>query len=170
MATAASLLVRHFAPLYGYVFAALGNHEDTEDVLQEVSLVVAAKFGVLDREENFLPWAREIARRTLANFRRSAARRPAPVGDDVLRGLAAAADDLDRDTDWSGRHAALVGCLEALPAESRRVIRMRYDGTVAGVDELARAVGRTTAATYGLLKRIREALRECVERKLAGVR
>ena len=33
-------------------------------------------------------------------------------------------------------------------------------------DELAEKLGRTMHATYGLLKRIRQGLRNCVERKL----
>lgn len=168
MANAATLLVRHFAPLYGYVYAALGNHEDTEDALQEISVVVTEKFATLDHEDHFLPWVREIARRTVLSVRKREARRPATLTDDVVAALTAAAEELDRDTDWSARHEALVGCLESLPPLSRRVIRMRYDAATASVDEVARQIGRTTAATYGLLKRIREALRQCVEHKLAG--
>lgn len=168
MASVASLLLQHFAPLYGYVYAALGSHADTEDTLQEISVVVVEKFALLDHEDHFLPWVREIARRKVLEHINRVARGPVLLKEELLDAVTAAAEELDRETDWSARHEALVGCLESLPPESRRMIRMRYDGTVAGVDELALRINRTTAAAYGLLKRIREALRLCIERKLAG--
>jgi len=66
------------------------------------------------------------------------------------------------------RTEALLDCLEQLPTQSRTIITMRYDGSVGGVDELADKLGRTMQATYGVLKRIRRGLRDCVQRKLAA--
>ena len=60
----------------------------------------------------------------------------------------------------------MTACLESLPGESRRLIMMRYDGS-ADAEELASRFGRSVPGIYALIKRIKMALRECVERRLA---
>ena len=59
----ARLLMQHRTSLYGYIFACVRNHEDTEDILQNVSVAVVESVSQLKDEAGFLPWAREIARR-----------------------------------------------------------------------------------------------------------
>ena len=66
------------------------------------------------------------------------------------------------------RAQALHECLDKLPRRSQEIIQMRYDGTASGVDEIADRLGRSMAATYGVLKRIRIALRSCIETRLAS--
>jgi RNA polymerase sigma-70 factor (ECF subfamily) len=64
------------------------------------------------------------------------------------------------------RREALEGCLEKLPATQRELVLTAYTkGT--RIDELAVKRGLTPMALYKLLHRIRLALLECVERKLA---
>jgi len=164
---AAALLMRHHSQLYGFLYACLGDHADVEDVLQEVSLVAARKFAQLDDERGFLPWVREIARREVLDFQKRKARRPAVFDPGTVTLLADALQRLQARTDWDARHEALTECLDDLPAKSREAIQMRYDDGAGGVDAIAEHLGRTVSATYSVLKRIREVLRECVERKLA---
>jgi len=164
---AAALLMRHYPTLYGYVYVLLGNHVDAEDALQEVAMVVARKFGELDHEDNFLPWARGIARIEVLSAKRRRARLPLMADPEAIQALSDAAREVDQATAWSDRHAALQKCVEALPKESQKLIRMRYGEDCPDVETLAGRVDRTVSATYGLLKRIRQLLRDCVERKLA---
>lgn len=164
---AASLLMQHYARLYGFVYACLGSHADTEDVLQEVGVVVTEKLNQLESDDGLLPWAREIARREVLAFYRRSTRQPALLEPEAVEVLADAAERLERRTVWPDRHEALTQCLDELPPHSRELIRLRYDDSVDGVESLAARVGRTLSATYGLLKRIRISLRTCIERKLA---
>ncbi|WP_439629365.1 sigma-70 family RNA polymerase sigma factor [Gemmata sp.] len=164
---AAALLMRHYASLYGYVFVLLGNHLDAEDALQEVAVVVAQKFGGLDHEDNFLPWARGIARIEVLSAKRRRSRLPPLADPDAIQAMSDAARDVDRATVWSERHAVLLKCLGSIPAKSQELIRLRYSDECPDIETLARRVNRTVSATYGLVKRIRQVLRECVERKLA---
>ncbi len=72
----ARLLMQHRAALYGYIYACLRNHPDTEDVFQNVSVAVTESIDQLRDEAGFLPWAREIARRRILAFQREARRKP----------------------------------------------------------------------------------------------
>lgn len=160
------LLIQHRTALYGYIFACVRNHDDAEDIFQNVSVAITESIARLTDEAGFLPWAREIARRRiLAHFR--TARRERPVDPELVRRLAEAADRVEQARPASTQRAALMACLEGLPAESRRLIVMRYDGSVASAEELAARFGRSVQSIYAQVKRIKAALRECVERRLA---
>src|SRR4051794_8710407 len=114
---ATRLLMQHRTALYGYVFACVRSHHDTEDILQNVSVAVLEAIGRLREEEGFLPWAREIARRcTLAHGRKL--RRERPLDPELVQRLAEAADELERDEPASEHHEALLACLQHLPGES----------------------------------------------------
>lgn len=160
-----ALFLRHRSALYGYIFACVRNHNDAEDVFQEVSLAAVDSIDKLCDESGFLPWAIEIARRrVLVHVRRS--QRTTIVPPELTGILAEAIQRRVAHGGLRDRTEALLDCLEQLPPRSRTIITMRYDGSVGGVDELAEKLGRTMQATYGLLKRIRQGLRTCVERKL----
>src|SRR5439155_21660283 len=87
----ARLLMKHRTSLYGFIFACVRNHDDTEDILQNVSVAVTESIGQLQDESGFLPWAREIARRRVLAHRRSA-RREMVCDHEVVRALAEASD------------------------------------------------------------------------------
>lgn len=160
------LLMQHRTALYGYILACVRNHADAEDILQNVCVAVTESMDRLQNEEGFLPWAREIARRRiLAHFRQ--ARREHATDPELVQRLAEAAERLDERQPAAAHHAALLACLEHLPRRSRRLILLRYNGSVSGAEELARRFGRSVQAVYALVKRIKAALRACVERRLA---
>jgi len=147
------------------VLACVRHHADTEDILQDVTVVVLRSFEKLRNTEEFLPWAREIARRhVMAHIRKS--NRSISYDPELIAILADAAQEISVGTDYSARDEALHNCLEALPRKSRQIIRMRYDGSVSDVAELAQRLQRTLSATYGVLKRIRLALQQCIQRRL----
>jgi RNA polymerase sigma-70 factor (ECF subfamily) len=162
----ARLLMQHRTALYGYIFACVRNHTDAEDILQNVSVAVTESIQQLSDEKGFLPWAREIARRRVLAYRRTA-RREQPFDPELLTRLAEAADRVERDGDSSAHRTALLACLEALPANSRKLIAQRYDGSTSGMSELAARFGRSVQGIYARVKRIKAALRDCVERRLA---
>jgi hypothetical protein len=61
-----------------------------------------------------------------------------------------------------------MACLENLPGESRKLIAMRYDGRSGNVSRLAAHFGRSVQSIYAQIKRIKIALRDCVERRLTS--
>ena len=98
---------------------------------------------------------------------RRTAKREQPLDPELLLRLAEASDRVESQLPASDQRAALMACLESLPNQSRRLIAMRYDGSVAGMSELAQRFGRSVQGIYAQVKRIKAALRECVERRLA---
>src|SRR5262245_18005097 len=165
-AAIARLLMQHRTALYGYILAYVRNHADAEDILQNVSNAVMESIGQLRDEAGFLPWAREIARRRiLAHFRQS--ERERPLDPALVQRLAEAAGRVESDRPACERRAALLACLEGLPGQSRKLITLRYDGSSRGAEELARRFRRTVQSIYSQIKRIKIALRACVERRLA---
>lgn len=160
----ARLLMQHRTTLYGYIFSCVRNHADTEDILQTVCVVVTESIEQLTNEAGFLPWVREIARRRILAYRRTG-RREQPLDPDVVRELADAAERLEEKLPASDQATALTACLEALPPRSRQLIIMRYDGGTSAED-LSRRFGRSVQGIYAQIKRIKAALRTCVERRL----
>jgi RNA polymerase sigma-70 factor (ECF subfamily) len=162
----AQLLMKHRTALYAYIFAGVRNHVDAEDVLQNVSLAVVESSTQLPDAAGFLPWALEIARRRLLKHYRQS-RRERPLDPDLLSQLIVAAERVESHLPTSSHQAALQTCLDSLPPTSRELMRLRYDGSHKDVAELADRFQRTVQSVYAQLKRVKAALRECVERRLA---
>ena len=112
-----------------------------------------------------MSWAFEIARWQVLSFRSKRSRGGEPFDESLLDELAEVArgelESLER------REEALRHCLEKLPVEQRRLILRRYqpDGSVTA---LAGEMGKSAKALSELLRRIREALYQCIERTLAA--
>jgi len=163
----ARLLMQHRAALYAYIFACVRNHNDAEDVLQNVSVAVVESFDQVVDDSGFLPWAREIARRRILSHHRLC-RRERVIDPELAQRLAEAAERVEQARPASVQQAALQACLERLPPRSRRIIAERYEGTAGSIQQLAKRFNRSVQAMYALIKRIKIALRECVERRLVA--
>ncbi len=163
----AGLLMKFRADIYAYLLAAVRNHHDAEDLLQEVSLAATRSWERYEEGTNFRAWAREIARRRVLDYSKRLDRRAALLDPEVLSRLEAAALEVEETQPADLRRDALRKCLEAVQGPSRRVLELRYDQRL-DVPRIAAAVGRTVQATYAILKRVRQALRECADRRLSG--
>ena len=161
----ASLLMQHRTSLYAYIFACVRHHADAEDILQSVSIAAMESYRQLQTEEGFLPWAREIARRRVLAHHRLAHRQQA-FDPELVQALSEAAERVEEAAPASDHHVALMACLEALPAESRRLISARYRDRGGDADKLAERFGHSVQSIYARIKRIKIALRNCVEKRL----
>jgi RNA polymerase sigma-70 factor, ECF subfamily len=161
----ARLLMQHRTALYSYIFSCVRNHADAEDLLQNVSMVVMESFEQLTSEDGFLPWAREIARRRILAHRRTH-KREAPCDPEIIQALAEASDRVEQLQPASKHHIALLACLEGLPIESRKLIASRYEENQGDAAQLAEKFGYSIQSIYARIKRIKIALRNCVEKRL----
>lgn len=162
---AARLLMQHRMTLYGYIFACVRHHADAEDILQTTTVAVMESAGQLRDEAGFLPWAREIARRRVLAHRRSHQKEQV-FDPELVRALAEAAERLDEHEPANPRQLALRACLDHLPPESRKLIIGRYDPKLGDAEVLAAKFGHTVQSVYARIKRIKVALRNCVEKRL----
>jgi RNA polymerase sigma-70 factor (ECF subfamily) len=159
------LLLRHRHSLLAFIHGLVADPHASEDLFQEVSLVVVQKASEFEEGTNFPAWARSILRNKIREHLR---RRQGVLIDEALL------DELDRDfraveegLDPDGRREALRRCLGTLADRVRQAIVLRYDEGLS-MGEIAARVGQTPAAVNSLLQRAREALRDCVERGLAA--
>jgi len=160
----ARLLVKHRAGLHGYILACVHNHEEARQIMRQVALTIAEGSGRLPAEQEFLPWARAIARaRILACTNVGLNGRPVdPVLVQRLTEAAARVETMRPAWDYK---TALLSCLEELPVRSRLLLALRHDNSIRDMDELALRLGRSVEVTAALLKEIKVQLRNCVERR-----
>lgn len=150
--------------LYAFLLVLVRRPTDVDDILQETNIVLWRKRETYCSGTDFYAWAFEIARFQVLAFKAREARRADPFDDSLLDELAetvrveSAADDR--------REAALQGCLEKLTESQRELIVRRYQPNVA-VNSLAVELGKNAKAVSESLRRIRELLRNCIERTLA---
>ncbi|MEL7264621.1 MAG: sigma factor-like helix-turn-helix DNA-binding protein, partial [Planctomycetota bacterium] len=67
--------------------------------------------------------------------------------------------------DLDDRRDALLGCLETLPPAQRQLIDLRYTSGLA-IDAISQATGRPGASISQTLYRLRNALLNCINRRL----
>lgn len=163
----AGLLMKYRTDLYAYLLAAVRNPHDAEDLLQEVSLAATRSWEQYQEGTHFRAWAREIARRRILDYAKKLDRRAALLNPEVLNRLEAAAREVEEAQPADLRREALRKCLETVQGPSRRVLDLRYKQQL-DVPSIAAALGRTVQGTYALLKRVRQALRDCADRHIYG--
>jgi RNA polymerase sigma-70 factor (ECF subfamily) len=148
--------------LLRYVMVLVPNATDARDVVQEAAVALWEKIDQYDPTRPFVPWACRFALNEARMFLRTQARRNR-LSDEVAEFLQAqrvdAADRLD------ARRAYLGECLRQLPDRQSEVVRAHYFDDLSTTDLSAR-FGRSVEAIYKSLQRTRQALQECIERKM----
>ncbi|MFG0253647.1 MAG: sigma-70 family RNA polymerase sigma factor [Rhodopirellula sp. JB053] len=161
-----SLLTMHQSQLRGFVFSALGNRDDAQDVLQKTNLTLWKKAHQYREDSPFLPWAFGVARYEILGFLRDRNRERERVvfHTDVIDMLCEIADT-DMET-WPDRQQALHRCLESMDDETRHVFGLRYADNLS-LKQIANATNKTMDAVKSLMMRSRKSLRKCIDRRLA---
>ncbi|MES2569257.1 MAG: sigma-70 family RNA polymerase sigma factor [Verrucomicrobiota bacterium] len=158
-----SLLTKFEPQLRRFIRTLLPSWGDVDEVMQRTALAAWRKFAHFEIGSDFLKWALIVARFEALAFRRSMAR-DRHVFSDALLELMADEAALEAEV---ARHEerALEECLSKLEPERRELILKAYGP---GVDQrdLAEDLGRSPAALYMLLSRIRKDLARCIEHKL----
>lgn len=159
-----SLYTKHERQLYRFIASMLGQPADAEDLLQETAKKLWREFENYDAERPFMPWACTIARYEVLSFGKRQKVKRKYFSDEVIEALAEEWREAEAERDL--RALALEQCVEALPSNDRRLLADRYSAE-SSLKELAERTGQTPNALYKTLQRIREALFDCVTRKLA---
>lgn len=150
--------------LRGFVEAVVRDRALADDVMQEVALVLWRKFAAYDPARGpFAAWARGIATTEILRQRARFARRQALLPDAAVAAL---------DRAWAGGDGdpwleALERCLGAVAPGQRALLELRYrDGL--DLDAIAARAGRGVEAVGKGLQRLRQALADCVRRRVAA--
>jgi RNA polymerase sigma-70 factor (ECF subfamily) len=150
--------------LLAAAMAVVRDAHQAEDVFQEVMIKALRMRDSFGEEAGLLAWTRVAMRNLGIDLVRRAGRLDTILGELALD---AVADHLDHHAAAGGaRMAALRACLAGLPAESKRLLRLRYDEGRCG-RELAQLLRRSEDAIYKALSRLHQALRKCVQERLS---
>lgn len=158
---------RHYEGVWAYVRFLTRGSGDSEDIVHEAFLIA---FERLAAGEEFAgdpgAWLRGTARNLVRAWWRRKHKLPQDIADtlsavaaDAVEGLAAAIGNELR--------AALEHCLGLLVPQDRDLVARRYEQGLK-VTQIADQLKRNTATVRVRLFRIRQALKQCVESRLAG--
>ena len=160
-----SLFLRSEREIFRYVAALVPNVADAEDIVQQTALTLWEKFDAYDPNQPFTPWACRFALYKAKQWVERRQRWLALLEGGLAEELAQRREELRPEIETRLRH--LEGCLNKLPAEQRAIVEGFYYRRD-GIEKLAEHSGRTVAATYKTLQRIREALQLCIENAAKG--
>ena len=161
-----SLFLRSEREIFRYVAALVPNMADAEDIVQQTALALWEKFDAYDPNQPFTPWACRFALNKTKQWIERRKRWQALLEGELAEELAQRRDELRPDIERRLKH--LEGCLNQLPAEQRSLVEGYYYQRL-GIEKLAEDSGRTVAAAYKTLQRIRHALQSCIENAAKGV-
>jgi RNA polymerase sigma-70 factor (ECF subfamily) len=156
--------------LRAFIAALCPDRDQVDEVAQRTFIWAYEHLGDYEPGTRFYSWLKaiagnvllselEIQRREARNRRRHLAHVEATA---CRKHLAAEADERRLEM-----VEALRSCLEKLPAEQRRLIRRRYEEPEP-IAAIARDINRSEGGVKVTLFRIRQALRKCIEGRLAG--
>jgi RNA polymerase sigma-70 factor (ECF subfamily) len=155
-----SLFLRSEREIFRYVAALVPNVADAEDIVQQTALSLWEKFDAYDPNKPFTPWACRFALNKAKQWIERRQRWQTLLEHGLAEELAQRREELRPELET--RLSYLEGCLAKLPDEQRSLVEGYYYRRD-GIEKLAENSGRTVAAAYKTLQRIRQALLVCVE-------
>lgn len=165
------LVVMHQGRVRAYIGGSVSRPDVVDDLAQEVFLSAFRSLDSYKGDAPFGVWLLGIARHKTLMYLRQELRRLARESISVeavlapFRVQAVEGDDLEL-----GRReqelAALQRCLNGLPASGAEMITERYF-KARSISEIARGFGKREGAVRMSLMRLRQALRDCVQQRMA---
>jgi RNA polymerase sigma-70 factor (ECF subfamily) len=155
-----SLFLRSEREVFRYVAALVPNVVDAEDIVQQTALALWEKFDAYDPSQPFTPWACRFALNKTKQWIERRQRWQALLEGGLAQELARRREELRPELECRLNH--LEGCLGKLPEDQRSLVEGYYYRRTS-IEQLSAGSGRTVAATYKALQRIRQALLVCVE-------
>ncbi len=143
--------------------ARLGNHEEVDEVMQEVAVAAANKSAKAEPVERAGPWLYRVAMRQMMLFRRKAGRRRKLLNSVVEKVAPTEEDQRTRaPIDFllsEERCGEVRTAMASMTERDRQLLLLKYvDGLSYG--EIARRLGVTASAVQSRLHRARAAMRQ----------
>lgn len=146
-----------------YILALVPNWADADDLYQETTVRLWEQFAEYDSEKEFGAWACTVAHYMVLAYRKKSSREKGRFSQAFVDAVAEEVAATSKEADL--RYRALQHCLQKLNKRNRDLVRRCYSGTTT-LKAVAQQTGRTAAALYKALSRIRHSLHECIEKNL----
>lgn len=163
------LIDRYQVRLRAALSAYLRYSDEIEEFTQEAFVQAFVKLEQYDNTQPFYPWVRTIAMNALRMEARSRATATRHGADYLQQVLLERALDEREDHRADARVNALDRCLRTLPADATALLKDKYQSDHS-IAELAARHRTSEGALKVRLLRLRDRLRECIEKRLtAGI-
>lgn len=150
-----------------YILTLVPSFNDAEEIFQETCVRLWEERERFVAGTNFHAWAMRVAYFEVLTWRKRAHRRPLIFDDQLVERLSESM--LHAVSTADDRQAALNECLHELSGRSREILRRVYaEGE--RIKDIAADLGNTADSVYKCVQRLRTALRECIEQRLAEER
>lgn len=127
-----ALVIKHSPRLYALVYNMTANHEDTNDLLQDVWTKAYRSIGGFRGKSQFYTWLHSVAANTTVNFLKKRGRRWTMSLDDVDNGILQDKEFVElqanstpvRETDLGEMQQRITEAMMKLTPEHRAVVTM----------------------------------------------
>lgn len=141
---------------------------DAEDIIQDTARQIALRFDEYDPSRPFGPWAMGIAKYKVKEWRRRQAKGALLLEDDAIDAIHFSYSERP-DDHWQEVGRAIDLCLKKASPAAEELLTLRY------LEELkpaaiAEKIGSTANSVSVRLTRARDALRDCLRKRLKEVR
>lgn len=161
-------IVRETSPHIRAYIAGMGvPRHDVDDVAQDVYLELYRFFDRVPTDVPIKQWLKGIARNLCLNYFRRTSRRSRLQREALVELLVRAEPDCGIATAEGPVRRALDTCFEKLPQESRKLLALKYEQELPS-QTIAERLSSTSEAIRVALFRVRNALKECISRRLAS--
>jgi len=162
-------LIKHRNSVFAFILSIVRDFHLAEDIFQDTCVIISAKADQFRPGTNFLAWARAIAHREIKNAPKS---RKYKKWEHVLEATETEAvvqlwEEREESPHMDDRKEALHACLSRLKSRAFKAFRWFYEGRY-DCKQIASEFNTSVPAIHMLLKRTREKLATCVQRKLSA--
>lgn len=140
---------------------------DVDDVAQDVYVELYRFFDRIPPEVHPKQWLKGIARNLCLNYFRRTSRRSRLQREALVEIFLRAEQEGPPGISEGPIRRALDGCYEKLPAESRRLLALRYEQELPS-QTIAQRLNSSAEAIRVALFRIRASLKNCITKNMAG--
>lgn len=159
-----NLLLGHQSLIRAFVISLLPGVSEAEDVIQNTNEVLWTKRESFELGSNFKAWALTTARFQVMALQQKLKRgKEAPLDDDVLMMISEDVEVKDPSL-MNEKLSNLNECIGLLQIKDQELVLHRY-WKKSGLQEYAKASGRSVGALKVALYRVRSSLRDCLEKK-----
>ena len=166
MVQLAKLWASAMPAIEAFVGSAVRDANDREDVIQATSEYLARHFDEFEPGTSFTGWAVQVARYRVMELFRDRSRDRLMLSGDALEAIAKVVPQVTKEQ--TDRQEALDQCMKHLGENQRRLLELRYTQSLSPA-KIAERVGKSSNTVSAALLRIRKALRECIEARLAAI-
>lgn len=146
----------------GFILSMVRNYQDRDDILQETAVAVLNSFGKYERSKPFTGWAMGIARNQVLLHYRKKNKKLVFLDPLLTESLQQAFSDTSTTNNQLDH---LADCFKTLDKKSKVLCELRYGGDLKPAS-IAEKIGMEANSVAKALQRIRDQLRDCIQRKI----